>query len=80
MENILNMLNDKYIQLITLLKKIRQSLSYSQQEVSLILKKNQSYISKIENLNQILTVNDLFLLCNIYKTKVSELLQNIEEV
>lgn len=80
MENILNMLNDKYIQLITLLKKIRQSLPYSQQEVSLILKKNQSYISKIENLNQILTVNDLFLLCNIYKTKVSELLQNIEEV
>ncbi len=74
------MLNDKYIQLITLLKKIRQSLPYSQQEVSLILKKNQSYISKIENLNQILTVNDLFLLCNIYKTKVSELLQNIEEV
>lgn len=74
------MLNDKYIQLITRLKKIRQSLSYSQQEVSLILKKNQSYISKIENLNQILTVNDLFLLCNIYKTKVSELLQNIEEV
>lgn len=74
------MLNDKYILLITRLKKIRQSLSYSQQEVSLILKKNQSYISKIENLNQILTVNDFFLLCNIYKTKVSELLQNIEEV
>lgn len=76
----MNILNDNYIQLITCLKKIRQSLSYSQQEVSLILKKNQSYISKIENLNQILTVNDLFLLCNIYKTKVSELLQNIEEV
>lgn len=71
-------LNTKYIQLIAKLKKTRMALSYSQQNVSLAMHKNQSYISKIENLNQLLTVNDLFLLCTIYKLNVSELMKNLE--
>ena len=71
-------LNNKYIQLIAILKKTRIALSYSQQNVSLSMHKNQSYISKIENLNQILTVNDFFLLCTIYKLNVSELMKSLE--
>ena len=69
---------DKYVRLIAYLKELRQNSNYSQQDVSFLLKKPQSYISKIENLNQFLNLNDFFLLSLVYKKSASEIISNIE--
>jgi len=69
---------DKYVRLIAYLRELRQNCKYSQQDVSLLLKKPQSFISKIENLNQFLNLNDFFLLSLVYKKAASEIISDIE--
>jgi len=71
-------MSDKYIALIAILKKLRLSLGLSQKDVSELMKKPQSYISKIENLNQELSVNDLFVLLLIYKQSASQVMRILE--
>lgn len=71
-------MTDKYIALIAILKKLRLSLDLSQKDVSELMKKPQSYISKIEKLNQELSVNDLFTLLLIYRQSASQVMQILE--
>jgi transcriptional regulator with XRE-family HTH domain len=71
-------MTEKYISLIATLKKFRQKSDLSQKEVSALLAKPQSYLSKIENLNQELLVNDLFSLCVIYKVKAKDIFELVE--
>lgn len=68
----------RYQKLILNLIQIRESKDVTQVELSIILKKPQSYIAKVENLDRRLDVIELFDWLEALNSSLSQLLDNTD--
>ncbi|MGQ9706970.1 MAG: helix-turn-helix domain-containing protein [bacterium] len=71
--------SEEYKSIINKLKKVRIEVGLTQKEVSKILKKPQSYISKIENCERRLDILKLKELASIYKKDLTYFLNSNEK-
>lgn len=68
----------RYQKLILNLIQIRESKDVTQVELSIILKKPQSYIAKVENLDRRIDVIELFDWLEALNSSLSQLLDNTD--
>ena len=68
----------RYQKLILNLIQIRESKDVTQVELSIILKKPQSYIAKVENLDRRIDVIELFYWLEALNSSLSQLLDNTD--